>query len=82
MASDSAMTFSDTFEWPCRRSTKTIETSPMRAPWRRASWRVSMRNAYPLEIRRSSGMRPSASRRQQRKPLVQSATGAPVMART
>ena len=61
MASDSAITFSDTVEWPCRRSTKTMETSPMRAPWRRASWRVSMRNAYPLETRWSSGMRPSAS---------------------
>ena len=37
MTSDSASAFSDTFEWPCRRSTKTIETSPIRAPWRRAS---------------------------------------------
>ena len=67
MTSDSASTFSETFEWPCRRSTKTIETSPIRAPRRNASWSVSMRNAYPLETSRSSGMRPSASRRQQRK---------------
>ena len=49
-----------------------IGTSPMLQPRRDASNSVSTMNAYPSETSFWSGTRDSASRVQQRKPLVQS----------
>ncbi len=45
VSADSTITLPDSFETPCRRSTKMIGTSPTRAPRRCASNSISTRNA-------------------------------------
>ena len=79
---DSRITPPEIFEAPTRRSTKMIGTSPTVQPASRARNSVSTWNDYPSDVMLSSGIRAMASRRQQRKPAVQSRTIMPVTVRT
>ena len=78
MMSDSMSTDEESFDWPMRRSTKMIGTSPIRKFRRFASYNISVRNEYPSDTRLAIGTCASASRRQHRKPLVQSLGDNPV----
>src|SRR5262245_33932230 len=69
---DSMITAHESFDAPSRRSTKVIGTSAHRKPARDASQASSTMSAYPSERIEASGSRSRASRRQHRKPLVQS----------
>jgi len=62
----------DIFDWPSRRSSKTIGCSAMRQHARLSPYFISTRKAYPSETLSSSASFSSASRRRQRNPEVAS----------